>query len=411
MLSKNKLFALFSATAIASLSFAVHAQETTNTHVIIAPHCLLQHVHAQYKTLSSNPTLALIEINNANIDQLIEAKNQRSAIPCGGFMDVTVDWQIFNKKNIAKPNAKSFLEKYTNPSKALRATSLSSYGIQYEEQVNTALKLINPQNIWTNLTTLSSFPDRYLDSDNGVKAVAWIKQQVEQMAQETGHTDDVSVYYVASGSYKQPSVIAKLGKSDEAGIVIGGHIDTLSGRLGPKPGADDDGSGSATVLEVARTIFSSGLHFKKPIYFIWYAGEERGLVGSGYVVKDFKNKNRPVDAVLQFDMTGYAYKNDPTMWLVKDYTDNNLTAYLATLINTYVKQPVQYTQCGYACSDHASWEKEGYPAAFPFEAKFGQYDPYIHTGQDKMDILSLTHITDYTKLGTAFAIELAEPTA
>jgi leucyl aminopeptidase len=134
-----------------------------------------------------------------------------------------------------------------------------------------------------------------------------------------------------------------------------------------------------------------------------------GLVGSSYVVKDFVSKKIPVDAVLQFDMTGYAYKNDPTMWLVTDHVNKDLTGFLETLIKTYVKQPVGMTRCGYACSDHASWDSAGFKSSFPFEAAFNQDDPYIHTSQDTMSVLSLNHMTDYAKLGIAFAVELAEP--
>jgi leucyl aminopeptidase len=181
--------------------------------------------------------------------------------------------------------------------------------------------------------------------------------------------------------------------------------------IGREPGGDDDGSGTVTNLGIARTILSSGMQFKKPIYFIWYAAEEKGLVGSRYVVTDFVNKKISVDAVLQLDMTGYANSNDPTIWLITDNINNDLTDYLETLVKTYVNQPVGRTRCGYACSDHASWNKRGFTAAFPFEAAFGKDDPYIHTANDVMDVLSLSHITDFAKLGTAFAVELAEPVA
>jgi leucyl aminopeptidase len=188
-------------------------------------------------------------------------------------------------------------------------------------------------------------------------------------------------------------------------------MDTLSSNFETKPGADDDGSGSVTVLELARTIIASNMRFKKPIYFIWYAAEEMGLVGSQYVVTDFVNKKIPVDAVVQFDMTGYAYHNESTMWLMTDHVDTNLTHYLETLINTYVKKPVKYSACGYGCSDHASWDAEGFAASMPFETEMNYDNPDIHTSADVMANLSLDHMTDYLKLGTAFVVELAEPLA
>ncbi len=275
--------------------------------------------------------------------------------------------------------------------------------------MNQLLPKIDSKQMWSDLTALSSYPDRYAGSDNGVKAEQWIKTQVETMATNAGR-DDVTVFTVATTGYKQRSVVAKFGNSSEPGIVIGGHMDTLNSTFELKPGADDDGSGTVTVLGVARTLLGSGMHFKKPIYFIWYAAEELGLYGSKDVVKYFKNNDIPVDAVMQLDMTGYANSGDRTLWLVTDNINKDLTDFLETLTKTYVKQPVGRTRCGYACSDHASWTKGGFIASFPFEAAFGKDDPYIHTAKDVMEgVLSLDHITDFAKLGMAFAVELAEP--
>jgi|SRR5579885_446324 leucyl aminopeptidase len=417
MLRKHKKLSLLSLGLLSSISLAVQAAPAAQTHVIVAPQCLVDKLADNYTTLSSSESLTLIETNPAGIDALITAKNQRSAIPCGGFMDVTDAWNEYHPKGLTESNrAQSFLNGYTHPKKHLLNKSSNNYSIKYQNQVNQLLKTINPQDIWTDLTHFSDtskgqFPDRYAGSDNGVKAAQWLKTKIEDMAKANNRTD-VTTWTVATGTqYKQPSVVVKIGNSNEPGVVIGGHMDTLNSSWELKPGADDDGSGSMTVMEVARTLISSGMNFKKPIYIIWYSAEEMGLVGSSYVVKDFKNKNIPVDAVLQLDMTGYANQNDPTIWLITDNVNKDLTAYLKTLVNTYVKVPVSETRCGYACSDHASWDKAGFTASFPFEAKFGNDDPYIHTAQDTMEVLSQSHMADFAKLGTAFAVELAEPTA
>ncbi len=109
------------------------------------------------------------------------------------------------------------------------------------------------------------------------------------------------------------------------------------------------------------------MKFNKPIYFVWYSAEELGLVGSKYVVADFTKKKIPVAAALQLDMTGYENEKDPTIWLMTDEqdTDKNLNAFMRELIKTYVKVPTRNSQCGYACSDHASWQAAGIPASFP----------------------------------------------
>ena len=401
------------------ISFAVKAEPVSQHHVVIAAQCLTKNLSAEHKILSTTSKLALIETNDNGIDQLSAAKHQ---LKCGGFMDVTSDWNEFKaKKTVGADKAKAFLLEEEKPAKTLRTTNNQQFDIKYQTQVNQALKQLNPQAMWNNLTTLTNFTNRNATSTEGINAAKWIKTQIETIAKETGH-DDVTAYFIetckkgtdgkctGSGtSYNQPSVVAKFGTGTGPGIVIGGHMDTDSWTSTRQPGADDDGSGSVTVLETARTLLSSGMKFNKPIYFIWYAAEEKGLVGSKYVVDYFKANNIPVDAVIQFDMTGYA--NDSTIWLINDYVNPSLTGYLETLINTYVKQPVKYTKCDYACSDHASWYKGGFASSMPFESEFGKDNEAIHSSKDTMDKLTLSHMTDYAKLAIAFAIELAEPAA
>jgi bacterial leucyl aminopeptidase len=408
MLQNNKKSLSLSLSLLIMFSFNTYALPKPS-HIVVAPQCLVKSAGKMDKTLFANASFALIETDDAGIQKLIEAKMQHRITPCGGFVDVTERWHAFQPKTLANDKrAQQFLIDYTAPTQSTAGLTKTSYEIKYEKQVNALLTQLNPQMMWDNLSALSSFQDRYANSDHGVKAANWIKDYVETLA-KNNQRSDVTVYTISTGSYKQPSVVAKIGTSSAPGIVIGAHMDTLSGSFSKKPGADDDGSGTVTVLEVARTLLSSGMTFNKPIYFMWYAAEEQGLVGSGYVVSEFKKKNIPVDAVIHFDLTGYAYRNESTLWLIKDYTNKELTSYLEKLINTYVKQPVKYTACGYACSDHASWTKGGFIAAMPAEAAFENSNPSIHSSQDTLEKLTLSHMTDYAKLGTAFVVELAQP--
>ncbi len=401
MLKKQGLAAL---SLLASFTVAVEASPIQ--HVIVAPACLLKTISAHYQTLSNNKQFALIQVDEAGLQQLIVAKSQHKSL-CGGFMNVTDAWSM------EKTNASAFLTKYTTSAVTFKQSHTTNYSIKYTKEVNQLLDTLNPQNMWNNLAILTGFQDRYAGSDTGNQTATWLQDQVIKMAQ--GRTD-VTTFFVKTGPlYKQPSLVVKVGNSNEPGIVIGGHMDTLFSRMGATmPGADDDGTGTVTVLEAARTILSSNMHFKKPIYFVWYSAEEEGLVGSQRVVRYFKNHNIPISEVIQFDMTGYIDGSSPiptALWLMTDYTDNELTAYLATLITTYVKQVVQYSQCGYACSDHASWYQNGFRSAIAFETPMNKDNPNIHSPQDTMSQISLSHMTDFAKLSIAFAVELAEPVA
>ena len=65
------------------------------------------------------------------------------------------------------------------------------------------------------------------------------------------------------------------------------------------------------------------------------------------------------------------------------------------------------TKCGYACSDHASARKAGYPSAFVIESDFEYSDKKIHTTEDKIEFLSFSHMLQHARLTLAFAYELA----
>ena len=265
-----------SLTTLSIMSYNAHAKSTSN-HTIVAPHCLIKNLDVPYETLSSTKSIALIQTGDSGLNRLVELKSQQKNV-CGGFFNVTQSWKEFNTEHLANQNnAHQFLSEYTM---ATTTTSDREYHIRYENEVNQTLLQINPQNIWSQLTTLTQFNNRYADSPEGVEAANWFKQQVETIALETHH-QDVKVYMVKTNDYKQPSVVVKMGESTEPGIVIGAHMDTVKPNdymYSNLPGADDDGSGSITVLETARTLLASHLHFKKPIYFIWYAAEEGGLI-------------------------------------------------------------------------------------------------------------------------------------
>lgn len=397
-----KKFAMLSAMILTLWVNIAHAAAEGSLY-FIAPACLLKKVATDhYQILSKQDSLTLIRMKAADITLLNAAKKNMTS-PCGGFKNVT---QAFTESANVLSTPQAFLAQHAN--NRMDALTHALYKIQYPKEVNIFLKQLNPQNLWNNLNTLTQFEDRYANSDNGYRAVNWIKTEIEKLKKEY-HRADVTVDFFNTPGYKQPSLIVKIGNSKQPGIVIGAHMDTLSSQLTKKPGADDDGSGAVTILETARLLLSNQMQFKKPIYLMWYAAEEEGMIGSQAIVHYFKSTHLSVDAVLHFDMTGYAYRNDLALWIMQDYSSPALNNYLAQLITEYVKRPVSYSKCGYACSDHASWTDEGYPAAIAAEAAYEHSNPAIHSSRDTLDKLSLVHMTDYAKLAIAYVIELSEP--
>jgi leucyl aminopeptidase len=406
---------LFSFSIIAASFF----QMAYANEVVVAPDCLTKKLTAPYQTLAKDHAFSLIQVDEKGLDQLIENKNNPREL-CGGFMNVTPEWNDFKKSHsFSKISLNNFLKKYSQNTIAPLKTH---YTIRHQRDVADLYNLLNPQNIWTKLTVFSDFHDRSSSCQHGVQAANWIKQQVEEL-KTFYHRNDITIVSIATPPQRypfpdrpQPTILVKVGNDfSKAGIVVGAHMDTT--RIYEDtwlfPGADDNGSGSMTVLETFRTILASQKTFDKPLYFIWYAAEEPGMLGSQAVVQYFRQNNLSAESAFNLDMTGYRYENNKTIYLVSDNTNPTLNSFVESLIKTYVQPEVGYTACGYACSDHVSWNSNGYPAVFPFEGYFAadgwHFNRYIHHPADKMELLTQEHMTNFAKIALAFVAETALP--
>src|SRR5690606_37486269 len=110
------------------------------------------------------------------------------------------------------------------------------------------------------------------------------------------------------------NVMAVLPGKSPRRIYLSGHYDTVARQAdgnfdwtrtdNPAPGANDDGSGTALVMEAARVIAQSGLEFDATLVFIAFAGEEQGLVGAHLHAQRVHDEGLPVVAVLNNDIIG-----------------------------------------------------------------------------------------------------------
>jgi len=90
------------------------------------------------------------------------------------------------------------------------------------------------------------------------------------------------------------------GRTDRT-VVVGGHLDSVA----EGPGINDNGSGTATILETALQIAELGIEPRNRIRFAFWSGEEDGLVGSDFYVSQLSPRDIKDTAVnLNFDMTG-----------------------------------------------------------------------------------------------------------
>jgi leucyl aminopeptidase len=272
--------------------------------------------------------------------------------------------------------------------------------------VNRITQTLNIDNLRTTLEKLSSFYTRYYNSDTGVQSAQYIFDTLNAYA---GNRTDISINYFPH-TWKQSSIIARIqGQTNPSELVVlGAHQDSINGATGRAPGADDDGSGTVTILETFRALVANNYAPNRTIEFHFYSAEEVGLRGSQAIASQYQSDNANVIAALQMDMTLYAGANgNAPIGLVNDYVDPSLTQFIRLMLQSYVQLKWAESNCGYGCSDHASWTRYGYPSAFPFETPFGQHNPNIHTAQDLTSFLTFPRGIEFAKLATGYLVELA----
>lgn len=180
-------------------------------------------------------------------------------------------------------------------------------------------------------------------------------------------------------------------------IIIGAHYDHLGrggeGSLAPRPGeihhgADDNASGTAGVLELAR-IFSQGPKLKRTLVFIAFSGEEEGLLGSNYYVN---HPLMPLDktvAMINMDMIG---RMKDRKLIIGGVGTAKEWRPLLTASNSGFE--LTMNEDGYGPSDHSSFYSKQIPVLFFWTGTHNDYHKPSDTSEkinydDEARILSL----------------------
>jgi len=339
-------------------------------------------------TVQHEEFMRLIEINGKRIwvhkDSIDKLANRPGELI--NFVDVT-ETQDLEKGSV--PETASFI-----PDKPTQQTIVKPLMSKIDSETQAK--------ITASVTHLQSYRTRHARTETGVQAAHWFRDQFQAIiiSLPSGRKDLFSVKLYPHSGWQQPSVIATMKGTSAEIVVLGSHEDsTASG--GVAPGADDDASGSSSVLESFRFVANSNFVPKKQIEFHCYAAEELGLLGSRAIAQEYKNAQKRVFGMMQLDMTGYG---NSQIGVVTNGVNAEITEFSRKLITEYCKIKFVNRSLFGGSSDHASWMAAGYKACFPFEA---QQNPNIHTIRDTIDKLNMQNAIEWVKLGVSFVIEMS----
>ena len=206
----------------------------------------------------------------------------------------------------------------------------------------------------------------------------------------------------------------KLGASDPDEIVlITAHLDDMPSG-GIAPGADDNASGSVGVM-LAAELFDQ-YWFKKTIRFVFFTGEEQGLLGAQAYAAKVQADGDNIVAVYNMDMIGYDAVDGPTLRI---HTRPGNSGDLA-IANTFVDVVSVYGLSGdlspiidpdgITASDHAAFWARGYSAVLAIEDDQDDFNAYYHTVNDKREHLNMGYMTNYVRASLGSVAHLGIPT-
>lgn len=268
---------------------------------------------------------------------------------------------------------------------------------------------VSVTNLEDDLTTFVNFGIK----EPGTTAISNAQSWIVSRYQSLGYTDIVEQPFTVSGQITNNIIITKTGTVyPNTFLIIDGHYDTINGV-----GANDNGSGTVLLLELARLF--QNIETEYSIKFIHFSGEEEGLIGSEYYVANTViPENLDIKLVLNIDEVGGVNgMNNNTIVCERDESNpnsNNAASAQATnvLANCYGLYTTLLTEVSNAyASDYIPFENNG-------EIITGLYEknesPYPHTPQDTMDNMDIDYVAEVTKgaLGAALHFAVAiEPVA
>ncbi|MFJ8235657.1 M28 family peptidase [Ureibacillus sp. NPDC094379] len=244
-------------------------------------------------------------------------------------------------------------------------------------------------------------------SDDYIPAVAITQEQGLALKERLGQGETITATLKVEGAKTNKAtshnvVATKKATQKSTGqlVLVGAHHDSVAGA----PGANDDASGTATVLELAR-IFANA-PTDTDLRFVTFGAEENGLLGSYEFVERMTQEDydRTV-GMFQMDMVGS--KDAGELIMYSNDGEKNIVTDLAAAAGARLAESGEALPYGLGGrSDHVPFQEIGLPAALFIHAPV---EPWYHTPEDTLDKISKEKLEEVSTIVGAAVYQVARP--
>ena len=284
-------------------------------------------------------------------------------------------------------------------------------------EIRALMDSVSVDSIKANIEHLCSYYNRRCDSRYIWEVQDWLTGRYEHFGVDTVMLHDFKIHKEGFPEETADNVIAvQWGtKTPQEFVVCGAHYDSWNNDgTDPdtirSPGADDNASGVAGILETARIL--SNYTFDRTIIYANWCAEEIGLIGSAAYARDMAQQNMDIVGYFNLDMTGYLEEGtDIHVHLMYTTQDSTIANYVFNFSHVYFPEmPIRQHWLAWGDSDYSSFNRNGYAAVHPFEDVHAS-SPFIHSRQDVLglSVNNLDQSKRFTELNLGLVATLAGP--
>ena len=283
-----------------------------------------------------------------------------------------------------------------------------------DPRIREMLNQVNMDSLEATVQHLQDYGSRIWNSENAFAASDWIASRMEALGLEVEQQPFNANTWMGSGA-AAPNVIGIQRGTlyPDTYVVCGSHFDSFSYEAmmggGTAPGADDNATGVASVLESARIM--TQYEFEYSIIYCAYGCEEMGLYGSEAYASRCQQQGMDIIGYFNNDMNGYLYGDQIHIDCIYPNSVEPIGTYYMNVGEVYYPElPIRHVNFNQGDSDHTSFNNHGYMGIYPFE-DYQNYSPYIHTPNDLIgtSVTSFEMSQQYCQMNIACLAEIANP--
>ena len=283
-----------------------------------------------------------------------------------------------------------------------------------DPRIREMLNQVNMDSLEATVQHLQDYGSRIWNSNNAFAASDWIASRMEALGLEVEQQPFNANTWMGSGA-AAPNVIGIQRGTlyPDTYVVCGSHFDSFSYEAmmggGTAPGADDNATGVASVLESARIM--TQYEFEYSIIYCAYGCEEMGLYGSEAYASRCQQQGMDIIGYFNNDMNGYLYGDQIHIDCIYPNSVEPIGTYYMNVGEVYYPElPIRHVNFNQGDSDHTSFNNHGYMGIYPFE-DYQNYSPYIHTPNDVIgtSVTSFEMSQQYCQMNIACLAEIANP--